>query len=45
MAQSQLSNGGGTLNIVAGDRVPLDHLLTADGDLFDNDAERLIHDA
>src|SRR5215470_7516969 len=37
MAQSQLSNGGRTLNIVAGDRVPLDHLLAADGDLLDND--------
>ena len=45
MAQSQLSNGGGTLNIVAGDRVPLEHLLAVDSDLLDNDAYRVVHDA
>src|SRR4030095_10442088 len=38
MVQSQLSNGGGTLHIVAGDCVPLDHLLAADSDLLDNNA-------
>jgi hypothetical protein len=45
MAQSQLSNGCGTLQSVAGDRVTLDHLLAADSDLFDNDASLIVHDA
>ena len=45
MAQSQLSNGGWTLQSVAGDRVPLDHLLAADSDLLDNDAYLVVHDA
>jgi hypothetical protein len=38
MAQAQLDNGCGTLQSVAGERVPLDHLLAADSDLLDNDA-------
>ena len=44
MAQSQLDNGGGTLQRVAGDRVPRDHLLAADSDLLDNDAQLIVHD-
>jgi hypothetical protein len=42
MAQSQRSKGGGTLQSVAGDRVPLAHLVTADGDLVDHEASCVI---
>ena len=38
MAQAKFDNGCGTLQNVAGDRVPLDHLLAGDSDLLDNDA-------
>src|SRR5438128_965441 len=44
MAQAQLDNGCGTLQSVAGDRVPLDHLLAADSDLLGNDAQLIVHD-
>jgi hypothetical protein len=44
MAQAQLDNGCGTLQSVAGDRVPRDHLWAADSDLLDNDASRVVHD-
>src|SRR4029453_3097973 len=44
MAQAQLDNRCGTLQSVAGDRVPLDHLLAADSDLLDNDAQLIVHD-
>src|SRR5215510_7387619 len=45
MAQSQLDNGCGTLQSVAGDRVPLDHLLAADSDLLNDDVQLVVHDA
>jgi hypothetical protein len=45
MALPQFDHGGGTLQSVAGDRVPLDHLLAADSDLLNNDAYLIVHDA
>jgi hypothetical protein len=33
------------LQRVAGDRVPFDHLLAADSDLLNNDAQLVVHDA
>jgi hypothetical protein len=38
MAQAKFDNGCGTLQSVADDRVPLDHLLAGGRDLLDNDA-------
>ena len=45
MAQSQLSNGCWTLQSLAGDYVALDHLLTADSDVLDNEASLIVYDA
>jgi len=42
MAQSQLSNGCGTLESVADDRVALDHLVAAGNDLLDHNASRIL---